>query len=251
VTPRGADVEVDLADALKRWTAGQPLSDMADELLADVPVQEWRLEQMVDRVSRGFGHAISWMIATVIERANAMLAEDDLVPICPALALYVRFGVDSPVALQLITRSLRSRDVAVRVARAAAEAEVADDAVTRWLGLVPIEQWTGLFGARPSDVLDLLDAISDPQAEILRRLLDGEEIELQLEEELAPGPVRLVVAQDATDVPLVSLRTVEGDLLVILAGQWQTDLRTVLATGVGIAAEVTDSSTLTLRRANE
>lgn len=251
VTPRGADVEVDLADALKRWTAGQPLSDMADELLADAPVQEWRLEQMVDRVSRGFGHAISWMIATVIERANAMLAEDDLVPICPALALYVRFGVDSPVALQLITRSLRSRDVAVRVARAAAEAEVADDAVTRWLGLVPIEQWTGLFGARPSDVLDLLDAISDPQAEILRRLLDGEEIELQLEEELAPGPVRLVVAQDATDVPLVSLRTVEGDLLVILAGQWQTDLRTVLATGVGIAAEVTDSSTLTLRRANE
>lgn len=251
VSPRGNDVEVDLADALKRWTAGQPLSDMADELLAEVPDKEWRLEQMVDRVSRGFGHAISWMIATVIERANAILADDDLAPICPALALYVRFGVDSPVALQLITRSLRSRDVAVRVARAAADADVADDAVTRWLGLVPIEQWAELFGARPSDVLDLLDAISDPQAEILRRLLDGEAVELELDVSVPPGRVQLIVARDENDVPLVSLHTVDGDHLQILAGQWQTDLRTVLATGVDIAAEATTADTLTLRRASE
>lgn len=251
VSPRGEDVEVDLADALKRWTAGQPLSAMADELLAEVPDLGWRLEQMVDRVSRGFSHAISWMIATVIERTNAILAEDDLEPICPALALYVRFGVDSPVALQLITSSLRSRDVAVRVARAAAEADVADDALTRWLGLVPIEQWAELFGARPSDVLDLLDAISDPQAEILRRLLDGEDVELELDEHLAPGPVRLIVARNASDVPLVSLQTLGGDHLQSLAGQWQTDLRTVLATGVDIDAQATTRKTLTLRRARE
>lgn len=251
VTPRGADVRVDLADALKRWTAGQPLSDMADELLEAVPDREWRLEQMVDRVSRGFGHEISWMIAAVIERANAILADDDLKPICPRLALYVRFGVDSPVALQLITRSVRSRDVAVRVARAAAEADVPDDAVAQWLSLVPVERWTELFGARPSDVLDLLDAISDPQAEVLRRLLDGEEIQLELEEHLPPGPVRLVVAQDATEIPLVSLESLEGAHLTTLAGQWQTDLRTVLATGVDIAAELIDPTTLSLARAIE
>lgn len=250
-TPRGDDIEVDLPDALKRWTRGQPLSEMADELLAEVPDREWRLEQMVDRVSRGFGHAISWMIATVVERANAILAEDDLEPICPALAMYVRFGVDSPAALQLITRSLRSRDVAVRVARAAADADVADDAVMRWLSLVPIEQWPELFGARPSDVVDLLDAISDPQAEILRRLLDGEEIELELDEHLTPGPVRLVVSQDGMEAPLVSLQTFDGDHVATLAGQWQTDLRTVLATGVDVSAELIDASTLALRRAIE
>jgi hypothetical protein len=251
ITPRGDDVEVDLADALGRWTTGQPLSEMADELLAEVPDQQWRLEQMVDRASRGFGHAISWMIATVVERANAMLEDDNLVPICPAVALYVRFGVDSPVALQLITRSVRSRDVAVRVARAAAAANVADEAVPRWLALVPIEQWTELFAARPSDVLDLLDAISDPQAEILRRLLDGDEVELALEERLTPGPVELVVTQDTADLPLVSLETVSGQHLATLGGQWQTDLRTVLATGVSITAELTDPSTLLLRRASE
>jgi hypothetical protein len=251
VTPRGDDVDVDLADALRRWTAGEPLSHMANALLADVPNGEWRLEQMVDRVSRGFGHAISWMIAIVIGRANAMLDEENLLPICPALALYVRFGVDSPVALQLITRTLRSRDVAVRVAGAAAEADVADEAVTSWLALVPIEQWTEMFRARPSDVLDLLDAISDPQAEILRRLLDGDEVELTLEVRLSPGPVKLALTQDTSEIHLVSLETLEGVHLATLGGRWQTDLRTVLAIGVDITAEVTAPTTLSLRRSGE
>jgi hypothetical protein len=223
---------------------------MADELLPQVPDREWRLEQMVDRASRGFGHSISWMIATVVERANGILAEDNLDPICPALALYVRFGVDSPVALQLITRSLRSRDVAVRVAQTAADADIPDEAVARWLALVPIERWGELFGARPADVLDLLDAISDPQAEILRRLLDGEAVELTVEQALTPGPVRLAVVRDATDVPLVSLQTLGGDHLATVGGQWQTDLRTVLATGVDLVAELTGSTTLSLRRGN-
>ena len=111
------------------------------------------------------------------------------------------------------------------------------------------EQWAELFGARPLDVLDLLDAISDPQAEILRRLLDGEEIELDLDENLTPGPVKLVVSQDAAEAPLVSLRTIGGDHVATLAGLWQTDLRTVLATGVDLRAELIDASTLTLRRA--
>jgi hypothetical protein len=251
VTPRGADVDVDLGDALKRWTAGQPLSQMTNELLAEVTDPEWRLEQIVDQVSRGFGHAISWMIATVLERANALLEEDSLEPICPALALYVRFGVDSPVALQLITRSLRSRDVAVRVARAASADNVPDEAAVRWLALVPVERWNELFGARPSDVLDLLDAISDPQAEILRRLLDGHDVKLSLEESVTPGPVKLRVTQDITDLPLVSLETLDGSHLATLGGQWQTDLRTVLATGISIAVKLTDSNTLVLRRSDE
>ncbi len=78
------------------------------------------------------------MIAAVLERTNAVLAAEELDAACPALALYVRFGVDSPVALQLITRALRSRDVAVQVARVAREAGVADEDVTDWLGTLPI-----------------------------------------------------------------------------------------------------------------
>lgn len=249
-TPQGADVEVDLADTLRRWTSGEPLSEMAEALLTDVPDRQWRLEQMVDRVSRGFGHSISWMIATVLERANAILAERNLEPICPALALYVRFGVDSPVALRLITRSLRSREVAVEVARVAADEGVADDAFQEWLAGVPVEQWPARFAAGPSDVLDLLDAISDPQAEVLRRLLDGDMVELTQNEALEPGFVNLVVEQDAEGVPLVSITEITGERLAVLGSQWQADLRTVLATGVDISAEISAENLLVVRRSN-
>ena len=71
VSPRGrARIDVDLADVLVRWIGGQPLAGIADAVLRDITDREWRLEQIVDRVSRGFGHAISWMIASALERAN-------------------------------------------------------------------------------------------------------------------------------------------------------------------------------------
>jgi hypothetical protein len=245
-SPRGEDLTVDLRDALARWTSGEPLSTMADELLGDVPDRAWRLEQLVDRVSRGFGHAVSWMVAALIERANAILAASNDDPICPSLPLYVRFGVDSPLALRLITRTVRNRDVAVRVARAATEHGVEDTEVDGWLGSIPVEDWPGRFGTSPSDALDLLDAISDGQAEVLRRLLDGEEVRIPVAQDIPAGEIALVM-DDEPDIPVVGVRASVTDEFFVLAGQWQADLRTVLATGVRIDARLDDEGTVALR----
>lgn len=177
---------------------------------------------------------------------NLILAEAELTPLCPALPLYVRFGVDSSVALRLLTRAVRSRDVAVRVARAAREAGIDDDHLVTWLGTLPVDQWPGLFAARPSDVLDLLDAISDPQADLLRRLLDSEVVELVLEEDLPPGPVRVVVAA-GTDLRLVELHSLAGQPLAVLPARLQADVRTVVATGIDVEATLAEDRKLTLR----
>jgi hypothetical protein len=235
ISPRGADVSVGLGDALHRWTSGQPLSVMADELLDQVPERPWRLEQLVDRVSRGFGHAVSWMTAALLERANAILAADDEDPICPSLPLYVRFGVDSALALRLITRTVRNRDVAVRVERTAREHGIGDDDLAAWLGSIPVENWQAMFGTGPSDALDLLDAISDGQADVLRRLLDGEDVTLPVPTDIPTGDLTLVV-DDSSGVPVVGIRSGVDDQFFPVGGQWQADLRTVLATGVEIDA---------------
>jgi hypothetical protein len=186
------------------------------------------------------------MIPAVMARANLILAEAELTPLCPALPLYVRFGVDSSVALRLLTRAVRSRDVAVRVAHAAREAGIDDDSLAAWLGALPVDQWPELFLARPSDVLDLLEAISDPQADLLRRLLDSEDVELILDEDLPPGPVRVVVAA-RTDLRLVELHSLDGQPLAVLPGRLQADMRTVVATGIDVEATLADDRKLTLR----
>jgi hypothetical protein len=158
----------------------------------------------------------------------------------------VRFGVDSPLALRLITRTVRNRDVAVRVARAATEHGVEDTEVDGWLGSIPVEDWPGRFGTSPSDALDLLDAISDGQAEVLRRLLDGEEVRIPVAQDIPAGEIALVM-DDEPDIPVVGVRASVTDEFFVLAGQWQADLRTVLATGVRIDARLDDEGTVALR----
>jgi hypothetical protein len=246
VSPRGAEIAVDLGAALRRWTAGQPLSLMADQLLPQIADRPWRLEQLVDRVSRGFGHAVSWMIAALLERANAILAAGEQEPICPNLPLYVRFGVDSPLALHLVTTTLRNRDVAVRVERTAREQGIEDADVSAWLGSIPIETWSDIFGTRPSDALDLLDAISDRQADVLRRLLDGEAVQIPVAPEV-PGRELALVLEDTPGIPVVGVRPGGGEKFFAIDGQWQADLRTVLATGVEIDARRDATDILTLR----
>lgn len=247
-TTRGEDVEVDLTETLQRWTSGEPLSSMADALLAGVPDRAWRLEQFVDRVSRGFGHYISWMIAVLIERANEVLSATDDSLICANLPLYVRFGVDSPVALRLIMSSVRNRDVVVRVARAARELGVEDGHFEQWLRSVPMERWGDMFGAGASDALDLLEAISDTHTHLLRRLLDGESVDMEMEHELSPGQAGLEIL-DLPYVSIVALRSAAGARFPLPA-QWQSDLRTVLATGVQIDATVSDDGSVVLRAMN-
>ncbi len=97
-------------------------------------------------------------------------------------------------------------------------------------------------------MLDLLDAISDPQTEILRRLLDGEAVELGQATTLEPDPVRLTVEQDVEGVPLVSITTIAGEQVAPVGSQWQADLRAVLATGVDISAEIGVANVLIVRR---
>jgi hypothetical protein len=246
VSPRGEYVDVDLAQALKRWIAGEPLSELADALLPMVSDRQWRLEQVVDHVSRGFGHSVSWLISVVLERANARLSASNATElICPSLPLFVRYGVDSVSALALITGPVRNRYVAVSVARAALSEDVADEDVSQWLASVPIGTWGAMFNARPTDIADLLDATSDPDTDTLRRLLQGEAVQFPVSEAIAPQPVLLHMAED--EVVLIEMKALGGESLGLLPSSLQVDVRNVLATGVDLGAQIVESNQLRLQ----
>jgi hypothetical protein len=246
VSPRGSYLSVDLAEALKLWIAGEPLADLANSLLPMVDDREWRLEQVVDHVSRGFGHSISWLISVVLDRANARLTAANAPElICPPLPLYVRYGVDSVAALGLITGPVRSRNVAVSVARAASEDGIPDDDVSQWLAGVPIDTWSERFHARPTDIADLLDAASDPSSDTLRLLLQGETVELSLPDQIQPQQVLLGVIDG--EINLVEMRSLDGAALGLIPSSSQADLRNFLATGVDLQAQIADRGRLILR----
>jgi hypothetical protein len=117
-----------------------------------------------------------------------------------------------------------------------------------WLASVPVEDWPELFDASPNDVLDLLEAIRDPQGDLLRRLLEDEEVEVGLVSSLPDGPVRLALSPRAADDPgLVEAESLSAGVRAALPGALQADLRTVLATGVAIEATLHEGRMLALR----
>ena len=72
-SPRGADIEVDTDAVVRDWIAGRTLTELADAHLTAVTDSAFRLEQMVDGISEGVQHYLSWTVGLVIAQANDIL----------------------------------------------------------------------------------------------------------------------------------------------------------------------------------
>jgi hypothetical protein len=135
--------------------------------------------------------------------------------------------------------------VAVRVARDAHESDIDGDALADWLDQIPIDSWAERFSARPPDVLDLFDAISDPTSDTLRSLLQGEDVRFELLGDVAPQPVTLDMRDD--ELALVEVRDLARKSLFVLPASLQADLQNVLGTGIELDAEISGDRILRLR----
>jgi len=174
-TARGGpvhEVTVPPGSFVRAWLAGQGPSEMADYFLTDVTSRDFAVEQVVDATAEHFEHYLAWTLGAVIDQANRVLNEEPL--LCPSLSLYVRYGVSSMLAVELLTRGVRSRALAVVIASAAGLDGVAAPHLTAWLGKLSIPEWRDRFGATPGDVVDLLQLIRSGRASAVRELLEDE-----------------------------------------------------------------------------
>lgn len=72
-SPRGADIEVDTDAVIRDWIAGRTLSELANTHLTAAQDPAFRLEQMVDVISEGVQHYLSWTVGLVVAQANDIL----------------------------------------------------------------------------------------------------------------------------------------------------------------------------------
>ena len=63
LSPRGTGIEVDHVSLLTGWLTGTSLPDLADDHLTAAADPAWRIEQMVDAVSKHFEHYLAHAIA--------------------------------------------------------------------------------------------------------------------------------------------------------------------------------------------
>ncbi len=248
----GEPLDVPLVPALRSWLSGSEIADLAEEMLPSVRDVSWRLEHTVDAVSTAFEHYLSWMIGIVVEQANAQLETvSSYIRLRPEVAALIRYGVDTPQALGLLTHGIQSRRLAYRLGKIAESRGMSVDELREWLADLPLPLWGTDLAASPREVLDLLEFIRARRQSLLRTLLEDGVAEVGVERSEGVAALGLdderPVELHAVDRALAQIAVVgDGDRLGTIKLRDHSDVVDVLASGLDVATTLS-GETLTIR----
>ncbi|WP_432903953.1 DEAD/DEAH box helicase [Micromonospora matsumotoense] len=246
ISPRGAEITVRPVDLLADWVSGQTLPELANTHLAPVTDPAFRIEQMVGAASEQFEHFLAWTVGAVVDIVNAHLLDaGSEARLCPELAGYIRYGVDSPHALRLMTSGIRSRRLAHAISRdRPRDLQATHDDLRAWLAGMGITEWRDRYDASASEVLDLLDYTRLRSRSLLKALLETGSVTLDV-----------LDVQDPNERQDLSIRPVEGDPEPARIAVWSdtqavahvsaadhTDIQAILDTGLAFEAELSGTS---------
>jgi len=244
-------VDVPVTPAMRDWISGLSMPVLAAVMLPTVPDASWRLEQTVDAVSGAFEHFLSWTVHVVARQANELLVEQGGVAAIPdTLAYYIRYGVDTLAALNLLTAGVRSRRIAHEVGRQALAEGIEWPGVRNWLRELHIPGWRGRFGATRREIEDLAEFCRSRSKSPLRRLLESGEAAVDLAVPMSDSPtspLRVELRATAPEEPVEVWAMTPWDYQIgIVTAAWHADAQLLLASGIAFTAS-TDGAVVTLR----
>jgi superfamily II DNA/RNA helicase len=252
-TVRGDDIDTDPAAVLRDWLRGVELAQLAETHLAAATTASWRIEQMVDAVTSHFEHYLSWTVGAVVELVNLQLADHGIsTPVCPELGGYIRYGVDDPNALILMTSGIRSRRLAHTIARDIPDDLASSpDSLRNFIAPIGVAGWRDRYGATASEILDMLEFARLRRRSLLRALLENGTVDVDLPELSRDGTFRRLTVEFRRDLPAPApLAVYDGEeLIATIASQDHSDVNEILDTGVGTSLAINaeaDPPTLTI-----
>jgi hypothetical protein len=154
------------------------------------------------------------------------------------LPAYIRFGVDTPVALDLAQSGVRSRRLVHIVAAAAVTATTLP--VRDWLAETDVRTWGRLFDASPSELADLLVFTRARDVRITSRVLAGEvvDVPLVIDGSLSAGTVELREVDEDLPPRLAAFRN--GRVAGYVRPDHHDDVSRLLAIGVPLTIILTE-----------
>ena len=114
-------------------------------------------------------------------RVNERLANGGVIArLCEGLGTYIRYGVSSDLAIELLTAGIRSRELASNIADIAVREGVLGYRVREWLGDLPLSTWRTQFAATELDILDLIEYARPRSSTLFRDLLFDRRVSIDL-----------------------------------------------------------------------
>lgn len=250
-SPGGAaTLDVPVIPALKAWMSGLDMPDLSAVLLPTVTDAAWRLEQTVDATSGAFEHFFSWTIGAVIEQANERLEDVGSPTRLPNdLAYMVRYGVDTPQAVDLLIRGVQSRRLAYTVGKRAADNGQDLQQMLTWLRDLHIEGWVTEFGTTSREINDLADVTREASTSLIRQFLSASEATAELHAPMTltpvqPIPVRLRITEPHSPIEVWTVGE-SGVRVGLIAASYHSDVIALSAAGFSFST-YTDGHTITI-----
>ena len=250
-SPKGADIDIDTDAVIRDWIAGRTLTELANSHLSEVPNTAFRLEQMVDGISEGIQHYLSWTVGLVISQANDIL-RSRLSPaaLLASTASHLRYGVDSPLAINLLVRDVKSRTLAQRLGRLAREAGLDEEGLREYLSEQHIRRWRDNLEATPTDVLDLLQYVQGRDRHKLAEMMETGTVKAQArlingDEQVLPLPVSVFASDDGDEL---TIRADDRSIRGLIVARDHAGVAAVLASGLVLDFTL-QGTTVTITRA--
>lgn len=123
-------------------------------------------------------------------------------------AAHLRYGVDTPLAIDLLIRDVKSRTLAQHLGRVAEDAGLDEEGLREYLSERHIPGWRADLGATPADVLDLLQYVQGRDRHKLAEIMATGEVTAQsrIEGDALddPAPVTVVASDDGDELRIVA-----------------------------------------------
>ena len=160
---------------LTGWLTGTSLPDLAD----DTSHRRGR-SRLADRADGGRGDRAFRALPGLDHRRPDSSSSTPGWPtagiedrLCPDLGSYIRYGVNDPKALILMTSGIRSRRLAHAIAAdLPADLEPVREQLRVQIARMGVAQWRTRYNASAAEVLDLLDFTRTRSRSLLRTLLE-------------------------------------------------------------------------------
>ena len=241
--PASSTLEVDLQALIVEWLEGVDLDQLGATHLAIVEDETYRYEQLSEFISQVLEHLLPWLLNTVTAWVND--GSDTDARLCPELPAYIRFGVDTPIALDLARCGVRSRRLVHVVARVAAATTMLP--LRDWLCETGLQAWGRLFQASPSELADLLFFTRARDVRITSRVLAGETVEVPLDIDNASSEGSVVLHEADGPEPR-RIAVVRGPVILgYVRSEHHDDITRLRSIGVPLILGLTEQNSMTLR----
>lgn len=170
---RRTQLDVPLVNVLRDWMTGFSIGALGEAYLADVRDPEYRAEQIAALTSELFEQYLPWTLSILLEWSNETRGEMNRSLLPDELPMFVRWGVDSSPALELILNGVRSREAASAISRKWQDTAEEGQSLRDWLGLQELPQLRSELDLTSAELIEVLRYLRDRSAGLLSAVMAG------------------------------------------------------------------------------